>query len=103
MVCTRLGSISVTSLIQTPGKQHTALESVSGWHMGASAPLRRELSATITHRLFLVTSVTVKYRKDTHLWNIKPIGAQKTLVQHSYNAHVLKEFRKKSGMIVLYR
>lgn len=57
MDCTRLGSISVSSLIQASSKQHLSLESASIQQMGASVPLRREPSNTITCitcQLFLV-------------------------------------------------
>lgn len=40
--------VLITSLIQVSGKQHTSLESVSGWQMCASIPLRRKSAATIT-------------------------------------------------------
>jgi len=39
--CTRLGSLSVASVIRAPGEQHTSLESVSGWQTGASVPSHR--------------------------------------------------------------
>lgn len=52
--CTRLGSLSVTSLTQASSKQHPSLESASIQQMGASVPLRRESPNTITCHLFLV-------------------------------------------------
>jgi len=53
----RLGSLSVTSLLRAPSKQHISLQTVSGWHMGAWVPLRRESPTTITCHLFLVALV----------------------------------------------
>ena len=60
MVCMRLGSLSVASLIGAPGKQHISLESVSSQQMGASVPLRRESPTTITRHLFLVALVVIR-------------------------------------------
>lgn len=49
----RLGSLRVALLVQTPGKECTSVESLSGQHMGASVPLRRELPTTVTKLPFL--------------------------------------------------
>lgn len=54
-------SLLVISLIRAPGKQQTSLK--SGWWMGTSVPLRRELPTTILHCLFLVALI-VMYGAD---------------------------------------
>ena len=55
-----LGSLLMTFLIRAPGKQHTSLESATGWQMGASIALRRELPTTITRHLLLVALVVIQ-------------------------------------------
>lgn len=60
----RLGSLRVAFLVQTPGKEYSSLESLSGQWMGTSVPLRRELPATITHCLFLVVLIVI--------WGVDP-------------------------------
>jgi len=65
--CMRLGSLSVTSPIRAPSKQHTFPESVSGWQMGASVPLRRGSPSTITHCFFLVVLAVIQGADQTAL------------------------------------
>lgn len=53
----RLGSLFVTSLVWSPGRQHSSIENGSHQQMGASVSLRRLSPATITHYLVVLVFV----------------------------------------------
>jgi len=51
------------SLTQVPGRQQTSLWDGSGWHIGLSVPLRRELPTTITLLFFFTGAVIMRSLK----------------------------------------